>query len=115
MLNDMFFDEIALGVPQTGVAARDLALSAWALAGAYSLSSVTRDSNDAIVTAAVAWPNGQSGVFTTITASTAFPGAIDAYSITYTFGNGGVKTVTQPLITRDSAGAVAVQPALVLS
>lgn len=114
-MNDTQFGEFSVGRPQVEEAMRDQALMTWALAGAYSLSSVTRDSNDAIVTAAVTWPNGQSGVFTTITASTTFPGAIDAYSITYTFGNGGVKTVTQPLISRDSNGAVAVQPALVLS
>lgn len=114
-MSDSFFDEIALGVPQTGVAARDLALSAWTLAGAYALSSVVRDVNDALVSGTVLWPNGETGVFTTITPSAAFPGAIDAYSITYKFGNGGVRTVTQPLITRDDAGAIAVQPALILS
>jgi hypothetical protein len=114
-VNDTQFGEFSVGRPQVEEAMRDQALMTWALAGTYSLSSVTRDSNDAIVTAAVTWPNGQSGVFTTITASTAFPGAVDSYSVTYLFGAGGVRTITQPTITRDSNGAVAVQPALVLS
>ena len=114
-MSDSFFDEIALGVPQTGVAARDLALSAWTLAGAYALSSVVRDVNDALVSATVTWPNGETGVFTTLVASTAIPGAIDSYSVSYTFGNGGVIVITQPRVTRDANGVISAQPALVLS
>jgi len=68
--------------------------------------ALTRDANGAVTSAAVTWPDGTAGVFTATTVSTAFPGAVDAYTITY--GNPTVlKTYTQPAVTRDSTtGAV---------
>lgn len=52
-------------------------LSTWAYSQTFRLVSATRDSNEAIVTADIVWPDGVTGTFTTDLASTAFPGAID--------------------------------------
>ena len=63
--------------------------------------------NGAPTSAAVTWPDGTTGVYTG-TPSAAFPGSIDAYTITY-----GTTTVyTQPAVTRDSAGNITNQPAI---
>lgn len=90
------------------------ALVAWANAESYNATAVTRDANEAITTATVVWPDGGTGTFTTDTASTLFPGAIDAYHITYALG-GVSHTVTQSAVTRDGNGAVTAQPALVVT
>lgn len=90
------------------------ALVAWTLVQAFQVVSATRDANEAITTASVVWPDGATGTFTTDTASTAFPGAIDAYHVTHVL-NGTTKTVTQPAVTRDTGGAVTAQPALVVA
>ncbi len=87
----------------------------WAYAQSYALISGTRDSNEALTTGTVQWPDGSTGTFTTDTASTAFPGAIDAYHITYIPSVGPTRTITQPLLTRDAAGAVTAQPALTIA
>lgn len=90
------------------------ALIAWTLTQAFTVTSATRDANEAITTASVIWPDGATGTFTTDTASSAFPGAIDAYHVTHVL-NGTTKTVTQPAVTRDAGGAVTAQPALVVA
>ncbi|MDT0171006.1 hypothetical protein [Pseudarthrobacter sp. BRE9] len=59
--------------------------------------------------AAVVWPDGTTGVYTG-TASTAFPGSIDSYTLTH-----GTQTYTQPPVTRDTNGNITNQPAIVLS
>lgn len=63
--------------------------------------------NGAPTSAAVTWPDGTVGVFTG-TPSVAFPGSIDAYTITR-----GTTTYTQPAVTRDSAGNITNQPAII--
>lgn len=89
-------------------------LKAWAYGQLYQLVTVNRDANEAIITASVVWPDGANGTFTTDTASTSFPGAIDAYHVTY--NNGAIlKTITQPAVTRDAAGAITAQPAITLA
>ncbi|MFM0058503.1 hypothetical protein PQR64_23055 [Paraburkholderia phytofirmans] len=86
----------------------------WAYATSFQLVSVTRDINSAIVTASIVWPDGGTGIFTTDTASTTFPGAIDAWHATYV--NGSVShTITQPAVTRDVSGAVTAQPAVTIA
>jgi len=90
-------------------------LKAWTYVQAYQLVSATRDSNEAITTASVAWPDGSTGTFTTDTASTSFPGAIDAYHVTYVPATGATKTITQAAVTRDAAGSVTAQPALTIT
>ena len=62
--------------------------------------------NGAPISAAVIWPDGVEGVYTG-TPSTAFPGSIDAYTITH-----GAITYTQPPVTRDTAGNITNQPAI---
>ena len=56
--------------------------------------------------AAVVWPDGTEGIYTG-TPSAAFPGSIDAYTITR-----GTTTYTQPAVTRDAAGYIINQPAI---
>lgn len=89
-------------------------LTDWAYTQSFRLVSATRDSNGAITTASIIWPDGATGTFTTDTASTAFPGAIDAWHATHVLG-GATKTITQPAVTRDSNGAVTAQPAITIS
>ena len=95
------------------ITAGDIVLG-WAIAQSYTVLSASRDGNEAIITAAIQWPDGTGGTFTTDTASTLFPGAIDAYHVTY-----GAPTVfhtyTQPLVTRDAGGAVTAQPQIVVT
>jgi hypothetical protein len=73
------------------------------------VGAVTRDANGAPTSAAVTWPDGTMGQYTG-TASTAFPGSIDSYTLTH-----GTTTYTQPTVTRDTAGNITNQPAIVLS
>ena len=73
--------------------------------------TITRDSNGAPIAAAVLWPDGTDGNYVADVVSTAFPGSVDAYHITY----GSTLTYTQPAVTRDSSGAVIVTPAIVES
>ena len=75
--------------------------------------SITRDANGAATAGTVVWPDGTAGVYTADTLSTAFPGAVDAYHITYVGGT--TKTVTQPAVTRNSVGAVTAQPNLTVT
>lgn len=76
--------------------------------------TVTRDSNGAATSAPVVWPDGSPGTYTATTLSSAFPGAVDAYTITY--GSPVTATYTQPAVTRDSVtGAVTVVPAITVS
>lgn len=101
--------------PPSVFGASDSTLKAWVLTEAYTATAVTRDVNEAIVTAVILWPDGASGVLTTDTASAAFLGSVDAYHVTYVPPAGTGRTVTQPLITRDPAGAVIAQPPLVVT
>ena len=77
------------------------------------VGSITRDSNQAVTSAQVVWPDGTPGTFTADTLSTAFPGAVDGYHITY--GSPVTKTFTQPAITRNSVGAATTVPQIVVS
>lgn len=88
-------------------------LSTWAYGNIFRLVSATRDANSAIVTANIVWPDGVAGVFTTDSASTAFPGAVDAWHATYL--GSPAKTITQAAVTRDANGAVTAQPAITIS
>lgn len=86
----------------------------WAYTSAFQLVVATRDANDAIVTASIVWPDGATGTFTTDVASTAFPGAIDAWHATHVL-DGVTKTVTQSAVTRNATGAVTAQPAITIA
>lgn len=76
--------------------------------------SITRNANGAATTAAVVWPDGTPGTYTALALSTAFPGAVDSYQITY--GSPVTATYTQAAVTRDSTtGAVTSVPAIAVS
>lgn len=75
--------------------------------------AITRDSNGAATVAGVVWPDGSPGTYTADTLSGSFPGAVDAYHVTY--GSPVTRTYTQPAVTRDVNGAVTDRPALVVS
>ncbi|MEZ2388221.1 hypothetical protein AB6813_01510 [bacterium RCC_150] len=75
--------------------------------------AITRDTNGAATSAPVVWPDGTVGTYTADTLSTAFPGSVDGYHITY--GSPATHTYTQPTITRDSTGAASNIPQIVVS
>ena len=76
--------------------------------------SIVRISDNAVTSDAVRWPDGTVGTYTSTPLSSAFPGAVDAYTVTY--GSPVTKTFTQPAVTRDSTtGAVTAVPAIVES
>lgn len=75
--------------------------------------TITRNSNGAATSAPVTWPDGTPGTYTADALSTAFPGAVDAYHVTY--GSPTQKTFTQPLITRDVSGAAVNVPAITVA
>jgi hypothetical protein len=75
--------------------------------------TITRNSNEAAISAPVVWPDGTPGTYTATALSASFPGAVDAYTITY--GSPVTKTYTQPAVTRNAAGAATAVPAIVVS
>ena len=81
-----------------------LARDPWAL-----FTGTITYTNGAPTSAAVTWPDATTGVYTG-TPSSAFPGSIDAYTITK-----GTTTYTQPAVTRDANGNITLQPAIVVS
>jgi hypothetical protein len=74
--------------------------------------AVTNDANGAPVSASITWPDGVTGVYSG-TASTSFPGAVDAYTITRT--GSPTKTYTQPAVTRDANGNITNRPPITVS
>lgn len=109
---------VKAGTFSTSAAAQALSRASivgWTNAASFTLLTAVRDANEAIVTGTVRWPDGSSGVFTTDTASSACPGAIDAYHITYVPLAGSSETIAQAAVTRDPACAVVAQPVPILS
>ncbi|HWI05731.1 MAG TPA: hypothetical protein VNT52_18130 [Acidimicrobiales bacterium] len=74
------------------------------------VGAITRDANGAATSAGVVWPDGTAGAYTATTVSSAFPGAVDAYTVTK-----GALTFTQPAVTRNSDGAVTNRPAVTVA
>lgn len=108
-----FADVVMAQEAATAAAIGQSQLNVWAYTTAFQLVSAERDSNGAIVTASIVWPDSATGAFTTDVASVDFPGAIDAWHATYVLGDVN-KTVTQPAVTRDANGAVTAQPAITI-
>jgi hypothetical protein len=73
------------------------------------VGSITRNSSNVVTTAAVVWPDGVSGTYTSLTFDSA-TGAVNSYQITK-----GAAIYTQPTLTRNSAGAVTNRPAIVVT
>lgn len=94
-----------------------VALSLDALASnpdALVVGAISRDANGAAISASVSWPDGATGAYTATTVSAAFPGAVDAYTVTHVLA-GVTTTYTQPAVTRNADGAVVTRPAIVRS
>lgn len=73
------------------------------------VGAITRDADGAPTSADAVWPDGTAGLYTG-TPSTAFPGLIDSYTITY--GSPALITYTQPAVTRNAAGDLTNRPAI---
>jgi hypothetical protein len=106
-------DDLAL--PQLDGRYAQIGTAGWLILALPALvfTAITRNGNEAVTSASVLWPDGSPGTWTTDTLSSAFPGAVDAYHVSY--GSPTVRTVTQPAVTRDAAGAVTVQPAITVT
>lgn len=78
------------------------------------VGAITRDANGAAISAGVIWPDGATGTYTATTVSAAFPGAVDAYTITHVL-NALTLTYTQPAVTRDANGVVTNRPAITVA
>jgi len=74
--------------------------------------SVVRDSNGAATSAQVEWPDGVAGTYSG-TASVTWPGAINSYTITRV--GTPTLTFTQPMVTRNSDGAITTRPAITVT
>jgi len=108
---------------RAAAASRDAAKGATAQTAGYAAlartpdslisGAVTRDANGAATSAPVAWPDGTPGTYTALVVSSAFPGAVDSYQITY--GSPVIRTYTQPTITRDANGAAVIVPAVTVT
>ncbi|GLY32099.1 hypothetical protein Kisp02_54640 [Kineosporia sp. NBRC 101731] len=77
------------------------------------VGAITRDSNNAATGAGIVWPDGTTGTYAATTVSSAFVGAVDAYTVTY--AGAVTKTVTQPAVARNANGAVTNRPAMTVS
>jgi hypothetical protein len=95
---------------ETGPPGVQYNLQTWAMTLAFSLTSAERNTDDAMTSATIEWPDGVAGTFVSDVLSVAFPGAVDAWH-----GTHGDQIVTQPLMTRNSNGAVIAQPAPIIS
>lgn len=74
--------------------------------------SVIRDADGAATSAQVEWPDGVAGTYSG-TASVTWPGAINSYTITRV--GSPTLTFTQPMVTRDSNGAITTRPPITVS
>lgn len=74
--------------------------------------SVVRDSYGAATSAQVVWPDGVAGTYSG-TASVTWPGAINSYTITRV--GTPTLTFTQPMVTRNSDGAITTRPAITVT
>lgn len=97
-----------------GVAWVDLPAVLAADPGALVVGAVTRSPDGAATSASVAWPDGATGAYAATLLSTAFPGAVDSYTVTHVLG-GVTRTYAQPAVTRDASGAVTNRPAMTVS
>lgn len=82
--------------------------------GALIVGVIVRDGDGAAISAGVVWPDGEVGLYTADAVSASFPGAVDAYHVTY--GVPAHHTFTQPTVTRDvTTGAVTTRPTIVVT
>lgn len=87
----------------------DETLVSWTQAEAWSVQSVTRDSNGIVESAAVVWPDGSAGDFNTLEVDEEWL-AVDSYAVSHSLSG---KVAVQPPVVRDSStGQVVEQPAM---
>ena len=105
---DLITSEAAFSSTPAGASTPTARLIEMTESEAYQLTTITRDSNGTITSAAVVWPDGAVGTFTTL-ATSDDGDDIDSYQITHSLTG---KVVTQPAVTRNAYGDVTVKPAL---
>lgn len=86
----------------------------WFLNQAFQFANIVRDSNGAMTSADVTWPDGLSGVYTAGVVSSIFPGKVDGWHVTRIDGI-TTHTYTQPTVTRDDNGDVSAMPVVVVT
>lgn len=97
--------------PANGVLLVDFLLVCASIPDSIMVGAITRDADGAALSSEVIWPDGVIGTYTADDVSVAFPGAVDAYHLTYS-----TRTYTQPIVARDMAtGAITVRPAIVVT
>jgi hypothetical protein len=89
------------------VAGSDSWLKTWANNVIENAVTIIRNADGVPASASVKWPNGITGTFTATLINTLYQ-AVDAYTLTY--DDTPVKVITQSAVTRDSSGAVVMQP-----
>lgn len=77
------------------------------------VGTITRNEDGAATSASVIWDDGTAGGYTATALSSEFPGAVDAYTVSYLGTE--TKTVIQPVVTRNASGAVIDRPELMVS
>lgn len=87
-------------------------LISWVSGENYEALTINRDSDSAITTATIKWPDGVTGTFATTLKNPSFL-VPDSYTITYS--GSPTRTITQAAVTRDVNGAVTVKPALTVA
>jgi hypothetical protein len=90
-----------MGFPTTELSNR---LIAWTLAQAWSYTSITRDADGVITTASIRWPDNTSGTLTRTAKNLSYL-VMTGFSVSY-----NALTVTQPVISLDTNGRIAVRP-----
>ena len=103
----------ALAATQAASTATNTALKAWAYVQNFRVTSVTRRADGAVTSANIAWPDGTLGVYTALVFNAKITNATDSWQATYVGTT--TKTILQPTITRDSTGAVIVQPDIIIT
>jgi hypothetical protein len=73
------------------------------------VGNIYRNSSNVVTSASVQWPDGTTGTYTSLSFDSA-TGAVNSYKITK-----GIATYTQPILTRNSDGAVTNRPGIVIT
>lgn len=72
---------------------------------------LTYDDNGTVIAASIVWPDGTEGQYTALVVSSSFPGAVDAYVVTY----GQLNRIRQTTVIRDpETGRVISRPAMIV-
>ena len=96
----------------TSLTATIAALVQWAKnPEAIITGAIVRNADGIVTSAAVIWPDGKGGTFTT---DSIVNGAINSDHVTHVDGS-TTRTYTQPTITRDSSGSAITVPQIVVS